>query len=54
MFVNQRIDDLIKARPEAVQPKAEAGGAVTEDQKQLIEWAQEARRQAFQETTASG
>jgi len=52
-FVNQKIDDLIKARPAAVQGKTEPG-AVTEDQKQLIEWAREARQRALEETTASG
>lgn len=53
LFVDQKIDYFIKARPDAVQPKAKTGGSATEDQKQLIEWAEEARRLALQETTPS-
>ena len=53
IFVNRKINDFIKARPDAFQKKVEPP-SITEDQKQLMEWAKEARRRALQETTASG
>lgn len=52
-FVDQKIDYFIKSRPDAVRGKTEPR-SVTEDQTQLIEWAQEARRRALEESTASG